>query len=255
MSRLPTKSPPTTGAWRVHADPTTLPSVSESPGPNRYDDPRPAATDRYAVRYLAQTLRGALREVLAWLRPDHEAEQALAAVDDDPADAVESPDHALAQALADYLATRRVARGALAADAAPVDIHHPATLATLDRDLNVQPLLDSGFGRAALGEPDGRQRPRLDQAAVLLASRLGRRITQHCSLAIWDRRPDHAGIAYRSRHDLTEWCWAIFDFATITFSGPVALSPQVPEHREAVQAVADLWDLPLDAWLQVEFRS
>ncbi len=129
-------------------------------------------------------------------------------------------------------------------------MHAPATLAALDVDQNVEPILNSPSGRDALGNTENSQQPHLDQAAILLSSDLGRAITQHCGLAIWDQRPDYVGITYRSRHDLTEWCWAVFDFVSVTFSEPTPLNPNDPNHRAAVAAVADLWDLPTDAWVE-----
>lgn len=234
--------------WRVHKHPTALPPVREEVGPNRYDDPRPHAVDRYVVRYLASTLPGALLESLAWLRPDHRAIELLDSVED-PDDSG-SPQPSLAAAVAQFLRTRRVASAKVQINAF-VDLHAPATLAALDLDQNVQPILDSPSGRDALGNRHSSQRPHLDQAAILLASDLGRAITQHCSLAIWDQRPDYAGAAYRSRHDLTEWCWAVFDFVPVAFSEPVPLNQDNPAHRDAVIAVANLWDLPVDDWIAV----
>lgn len=232
--------------WRVHQTPTALPPVREEVGPNRYDDPRPHAVDRYVVRYLATTLRGALLESLAWLRPDPRATELLDSVEDSDGGGLPQP--SLATAVAQFLRTRRVAI-ATVEDNAFVDLHAPASLAAFDVDQNVQPILDSPSGRDALGNTHSSQRPHLDQAAILLASDLGRALTQHCSLAIWDQRPDYAGVAYRSRHDLTEWCWAVFDFVPVTFSQPVRLDPHTSEHRAAVRAVADLWHLPVDTWL------
>lgn len=234
--------PPAT-VWRVHADPETLPRRVEDPGPNRYDDPRPHASNRYLVRYTATTLQGCLLETMAWLRPNDEANQRIDDVIVDGEDAVEQP----TQAVDDYLATRRVAAATFPDDQSFVDIHHPVTLQLLDTDLNVQPLLDSSRGREVLGERGGTSRPHLDQAAVLLASEFGRKVTQHCSLAIWDQG-GLAGVAYRSRHDLTEWCWAAYDRADVSFGGVESLSPDVPEHREAVSSVIKLWGLPTHRW-------
>lgn len=241
MNELCTRVPPAT-VWRVHAQPEALPRQVEDPGPNRYDDPRPHATNRYVVRYTATTLRGCLLETMAWLRPNDEADQRIANIMDGE-DAVERP----ADAVDDYLATRRVAGVSFADAPAFVDIHHPVTLQILDTDLNVQPLLDSSRGRDVLGERGDTSRPHLDQAAVLLASGFGRQITQHCSLAIWDKG-EGAGVAYRSRHDLTEWCWAAYDHTDVSFGEMAPLSPDVPEHREAASSVIQLWGLSTHRW-------
>ena len=242
MTGLPTQHLPAAGVWRLHRDPQQLPPASEHPGENRYDDPRRNADDRYLVRYLATSLRGCALEALAWLRPDEEAD--LRTEDVVGVEGDDAPD--LADAVADFLATRSVARCTFPGDVRFADIHAPATLAYLDRDLNVEPLLTAPRGRVALG--DGRHRPRLDQAGVLLASAFGRDVTRHSSLALWDLDPPHSGIAYRSRHDLVEWCWAAFDRTPVEFKAPVALSPDIGDHYAAVHDVAELWQLPLDRW-------
>ena len=79
---------------------------------------------------------------------------------------------------------------------------------------------------------------------MLLASEFGRDLTQHCSLAVWDVDPPYDGIPYRSRHDLTEWCWAVYDRVEVRFAPAAPLSPFDPDHRAAVEAVADLWSRP-----------
>jgi hypothetical protein len=242
LTELVARVPPAT-VWRVHADPEALPRRVEEAGPNRYDDPRPHASNRYVVRYTASTLRGCLLETMAWLRPNDEAEQRMHDIVGDGEDAVGQP----AQGIDDYLATRRVAAVTFSDDPSFVDIHHPMTLQVLDTDLNVQPLLDSSRGREVLGERGRTSRPHLDQAAVLLASEFGRQVTQHCSLAIWDQG-GRAGVAYRSRHDLTEWCWAAYDHAEVGFGTVESLSPDVPEHREAVSSVVQLWGLATHRW-------
>lgn len=224
----------------MHSVPEQLPPSSEYPGPNRYDDPRPNAADRYVVRYLATSLRGCLLESLAWLRPDEEAAQHLQVVVGADGDEEPDPD----DALADFLATRKVARCIFPGDVHFADIHAPVTLAVLDTDLNVQPLLAAPRGRVALA--DGHRRPHLDQAAVLLGSEFGRDVTRHCSLAIWDADPPYGGVAYRSRHDLIEWCWAAYDRTAVEFTDSVTLSPDVDDHYKAVLDVAQLWQLPLE---------
>ncbi len=167
MNALPTRPAPAAGVWRVHREPEQLPPSSEHPGRNRYDDPRPNADDRYRVRYLATGLRGCLLEALAWLRPDEQAAQRLQVVVGTDRD--KEPD--LGDAVADFLGTRRVAWCTFPGEVHFADIHAPSTLAVLDTDVNVEPLLAAPRGRVALG--DGHRRPHLDQAAVLLASEFG----------------------------------------------------------------------------------
>lgn len=247
MNGLPTRHPGE--VWRVHSAPERLPARSEDPGTNRYDDPRPKAEDRFLVRYMAATIRGCLLESMAWLRPSDEAMRRIEAVTD--AEDGDEPASVLTEAVTNYLRTRRVASCRFAEDAAFVDIHAPATLGALDTDLNVQPLLASKRGRTILGDSNGHHRPHLDQAAVLLASEFGRQLTQHCSLAIWDMVPPVPGVGYRSRHDLTEWCWAAYDHTQVDFIEVSPLSSAVKAHREAVRAVAELWQLPVsEDWLQ-----
>lgn len=247
MRGLTPRRPPPGKLWRVHRDPQALPRRSEQPGPNRYDDPRPKADDRFLVRYLSTTLRGCLLETLAWARPNREALQRLERVVD--RDAGPEKDESLADAVADFLKSRKAAACSLAEVEDLVDIHAPGTLAALDTDLNVEPLLATTRARSVLGEAGSVNRPRLDQAAVLLASDFGRQLTQHCSLAIWDVKPSRGGVAYRSRYDLNEWCWAVYDRTGVVFDDAIPLSPRVDHHYEAVHDVAELWSLPLNRWL------
>ncbi|MBA3885924.1 MAG: RES domain-containing protein [Acidobacteria bacterium] len=222
--------------------PRAAPARERASWPNRFDDPRPNAENRYLVRYFATTLRGGLLEALAWLRPDEQATQHLQVV----AGAGGDKEPQLADAVADYLATRKVAMCTFPNEVLFVDIHAPEALAVLDTNLNVEPLLTAPRGRVALGE--GNRRPHLDQAAVLLASSFGRDVTRHCSLAIWDAEALYSGIAYRSRHDLVEWCWAAFDRTAVEFADSAQLSPDVEDHFEAVGAVAEMWQLPIQGW-------
>jgi hypothetical protein len=98
---------PEGGAFRVHPDPGALPRFTrDGPGRNRYDDPE----GRYAVRYVAANLTGALLETMARFRPAPDAEARLAAVvgaDPEPGEA-DHPDPA--PGLADWLALQKVGR-------------------------------------------------------------------------------------------------------------------------------------------------
>jgi hypothetical protein len=94
---------PSAGALRVAADPARLPSEPRGgePGPNRFDDPE----GRFVVRYLAESLRGCLIELLARFRSNESAEARIAAV----VGAKDDGGHPGAEALADWLPRQRVA--------------------------------------------------------------------------------------------------------------------------------------------------
>lgn len=126
-----------------------------------------------------------------------------------------------------------------------MSIDDPGLQAELDREPAVRALLDSPDGRAALSGDGSARRPRLDGAAVRLASVFGRDLTRHCSLAIHDRVPAPAGVHYRSRFDDDEDCWAIFGHVPLTLVEDAALSATTPVHRNALRSVAALWGLPL----------
>ncbi len=238
---------PAAGVLRVHPDPAALPLVGDGVGPNRFDDPRPRTADRYVIRYTATTLRGCLLELLDWLRPAQEAAAREAAVtDDDTPSAPADGDGVVGQALANYLAGRRLGR-ITAINPAVVSINDPVLQAELDSEPVVRALMDSPLSRRTLlpdSSPDDR-RVHLDQAAVRLSSELGRDLTRACSLALRDRpdRPDV--IHYRSRHDDRVDCWAIYDHAAVSVGDIRPLSPEDPEHRHAVRSVATQWQIPL----------
>jgi len=256
--RLPTKRPaartaplPAEGVVRVGYEPGELPTPRDGVGPNRFDDPRPRTMDRYLIRYAGRSLRGCLLELLAWLRPSPDAllreAQVLDDADsDDEVQAVLVAQEAEAQAIADFLAGREV--GLLAVEGlVAVSINDPGLQAELDREPAVRALLDSPEGQAALG--GGSKKAHLDEAAVRLSTDLGRDLTRACSLAIRDRdnRPD--AIHYRSRHDDTEDCWAIYDHAPVRLIESSLLDPIDPAHRKALVDVAALWDLALpEGW-------
>lgn len=251
--RLSTRRPaartsplPVEGVVRVGYEPGELPTPRDGVGPNRFDDPRPRTMDRYLIRYAGRSLRGCLLELLAWLRPDPAAvlreAQILDDADSDEAQAVLAAQEAEAQAIADFLGGREV--GSLAVDGlVAVSINDPGLQAELDREPAVRALLDSPEGQAALG--GGSKKAHLDEAAVRLSTDLGRDLTRACSLAIRDRdnRPD--AIHYRSRHDDTEDCWAIYDHAPVQLVGSSPLDPADSNHRDALADVAALWQLAL----------
>ncbi len=252
--RLPSRRPsarttplPTAGVIRVAFEPGELPTPRDAVGPNRFDDPRPRTMDRYVVRYTGRSLRGCLLELLAWLRPDPAALMREAQVVDDAdlgdeGQAMLAAQDVEARAVADFLDGRQV--GLLKVEGlVALSINDPVLQAELDREPAVRALLDSSEGQAALG--GGQQKARLDEAAVRLSTDLGRDLTRACSLAIRDRdnRPD--AIHYRSRHDDTEDCWAIYDHAPVQLAHSTALDPADVDHREALASVASLWQLAL----------
>lgn len=238
---------PPDGVLRVHYDPAALPHLGDEPGGNRYDDPRPRTLDRFVMRYAATTLRGCLLELLAGFRDNTEANDRIEAINDDDPDLVEAPSVPEWQHLGDFLDQRKVAPitdGALGT----VSMNDPAVQRDLDQEPAVRAVLDTAAARGALLERNG-TRVHLDNAAVRLASETGRYITQACALALYDRdtRPDV--IHYRSRHDDNEDCWAIYHHAKVEVGTGSPLSPEVPDHADALNAVAELWDLPLPpAW-------
>jgi hypothetical protein len=242
---------PRAGVLRLHYDPAALPKVQGQIGHNRFDDPRVGTINRYVVRYTASTLRGCLLESLAWLRPSPEADAREAAViDDAEPDGSASPGVAREPraALQDFLEGRHVGRLA-GRNLRVVSINDSALQAELDLEPAVRALLDSREGQLALASGGGRV-PRLDEAAVQLATPFGRDLSRACSLAVWDRVPRPDGIHHRSRHDDHEHCWALFDHARVRLVDRVPFLPGTdPDQRWALQEVAALWDLSLPpAW-------
>ena len=236
---------PEVGVLRVSFDPARLPQARAGVvGPNRFDDPRPRTQDRYVMRYGASTLRGCLLELLDALRPLGAAAQREGdVVDDAPVPGpAEPPCHAVAR----YLTGRKVA-AITSPDLSVVSINDPALQQLLDHVAAVRALLDTPAARAVLLPSGAGQdvQVRLDGAAVRLSSDLGRDLTRAASLVLRDLDPALGGIGYRSRHDDDEHCWAIYDHAPVEVSTATALSADNEEHRQALSAVATLWNLPL----------
>ncbi|WP_375479371.1 RES domain-containing protein [uncultured Jatrophihabitans sp.] len=222
---------PETGAWRVHPAPDVLPRLTDDgPGANRYDDPHA----RYAVRYVAENLTGALVETMARFRRAPAAEALLAAVE-----GVESDDERHldpGDGVAGWLAVQNVARVALAAGEPLIDVHDPQLL----RDLDKHPLVRDALAESGLGTP--LNPPRLDEGIVRLGGPHGRPVTQALSRAAREWLPDIAGLAYRSRLDDDEWCWAIWDTTDVRVDIE-PLNPVQRHHRRAVQHAAHLLEI------------
>lgn len=235
------------GVVRVHFDPAALPALGDEPGVNRFDDPRPRTEDRFLMRYAATSLRACLLELLDVFRDNPDTAIREAAIDDEDPDLVEAPAVADWQALHDYLQGRKVAT--ITADRlAIVSINDPELQRALDDEVALRAVLDSASARHALLEAGGRT-VHLDNAAVRLSSETGRDITQACALALFDRLPGPDVIHYRSRHDDSEDCWAIYGHASVDVHQPETLNPHIRNHADALRSVATLWGLALPpAW-------
>lgn len=227
---------PPVGVLRVGPEPARLPSEPRGgePGPNRFDDPE----GMFVVRYLAESLRGCLIELLARFRRNDTAEARIAAV----VGAKDDRGRPGAEALAAWLPRQRVAVCHLVEPAGLLlDVNDATLLVELDADPGVRVVLRaSGLGTA--DDP-----ARLDEGTIRLRGLVGRRITQAVSRALYEREPRPAGLAYRSRLDDAERCWALYGETPVRFEPPVALTPEDASHLEAVRAVAALYDLPLPA--------
>jgi len=231
---------PEGGAFRVHPAPGALPRLThDGPGRNRYDDPESS----YAVRYAAANLTGALLETMARFRPAPQAEALLASVIGGDHQAGEADHSEPAAGLADWLAVQKVGRIRLIGPSRLVDIHDAALLVRLDKHPTV---------RAAL-EPSGLGTPlnpaRLDEGVIRIGGPIGRDITQAVSRALRDWEPEYAGLAYRSRLDDEEWCWAIWDDATVEIDVE-DLTPEHRFHRRAVHHAGRVLEIGLPAQWQ-----
>ncbi len=112
------------------------------------------------------------------------------------------------------------------------------TLVTLDKHPGVRQALDqSGLGTAA-------SPVRLDTGVIRISGRVGRPITQAVSRAVLEWVDDAHGIAYVSRLDSNEQCWALYDQTPVNFTTE-PLTPQESAHRAAVRSVASLFEIEL----------
>ena len=237
--RLPTERPrwPKDGTVRVGPNPTALPSPRRPDvrAPNRFDDPDAI----FAVRYLADTLRGSLIELLARFRYNDEAEARIRGVehaeDDDGA-------HPGPESLTDWFGLQQVVVSfQLSAPAGSllVSVNDAGLLADLNDHPRVRAALDAAVELGVC------ERPELDGGTIRLGGPVGRAITQAVSRALYEHRPRPDALAYRSRLDDDEHCWALYGDTKVTFGEPVPLRPDNEEHRRAVQAAAELFNLAL----------
>lgn len=230
----------------MHPDPATLPpSPVDGPGRNRFDDP----LAQYAVRYVAKELTGCLVETLARFRPNAEAEtrlRAIAGFDDPGARTVPEADHPdPAAGLEAWLERQQIGRLRIGHSGLPdgagrwlPDVNTPLLLVHLDK----HPMVRAALERSLLGT--ALTPARLDEAIVRLGGPVGRPITQALGRAVREWLPDARCLAYYSRIDDRERCWALWD--TTPVSVHVApLSREDAHHRQAVRRVAALLEIRL----------
>ncbi len=222
---------PGAGTLRVHPEPGWLPQPPDdpsTPGQNRFDDPR----GRVPVRYTATRLLGCLYETMARFRPSPAAEATLSTVDGiEDGDVDWSADDPTP--VADWLARQQVGTVRVLDTGIFVDIEEPDVLVQLDK----HPLV-----RAAVEELDAAGR--LDISFVRLGGlRLGRPVSQAVGVAVREWIPTALGIAYTSRL-ADEPCWAIWGTTRAQITS-VPLDPADPQHLEAVQHVARVFEIAL----------
>jgi hypothetical protein len=228
------------GLMRVHWQPDVLkrpPYDLDPESMSRFDDPE----GRFAIRYLATDLRGRLVETMSRFRPAPEVEALLTDVD-----GVEDDDNDPSRSIGlwEWLEGQKVGHCVIEVeDPNIVNVDAAESLIALDKHPLVRRALDqSGLGSAA-------NPARLDSGVVRLPGRIGRPITQAVSRAVFEWYDGVHGLAYASRLDGSEPCWALYDTTPVTFTIE-ALSVGEPEHREAVQSVAALYEIELpDEWL------
>lgn len=85
----------------------------------------------------------------------------------------------------------------------------------------------------------------LDEGVIRISGPIGRPITRALSRAVYEWLPDAAGLAYRSRLDDAELCWALWDHNPVDIPAVDALTPAQPAHLHAVRAVAALLQIDL----------
>jgi hypothetical protein len=213
--------PPVQGAFRVHPAPDVLPlrpRVGEI-GRNRFDDP----LGEFRVRYVANTLRGCMVELLARWQEDQDAEEALAAVEGLEEFADENlPDPSKVDGVREWMNKQRVARCLIDHRATFINIDESSLLVELDK----HSLVRDALRNSPLSSAD--YAAHLDFAVIKLGGPVGRPITQAVSRALRDWHPEIGGLAYESRIDRSERCWAIYEETTVRFAESEPLSPDNP---------------------------
>jgi RES domain len=238
VSRLLPVPLPGLGAVRVHPAPEALPQLrQEGPGRNRFDDPHGS----FLMRYAAENLRGCFVETMARFRPNPAADALLAAVEFVDADS--DPAVPTVLAVGDWLDEQRVGQVTLVT---PQPLLVDIEAADLLVELDTHPLVREAIENSPLRE--GPAPVHLDAGLIRLGGDVGRPITRVVSRALYELHPEVDGIAYWSRIDSSERCWAIYGHVPVDVS-ITDLSAENPLHRRAVKEVADLLKVPLPpAW-------
>lgn len=234
--------PPVQGALRVHPAPDVLPPRPREgePGRNRFDDPQ----GRFRVRYMADTLRGCLVELMARWQEDQDAEQVLSAVEGLDEFGDEFPDPTRVEGIRHWAASQRVGRGLIDHTAVLIDVDRSPLLVELDK----HPLVREALRRSPLSSDD--YVAHLDHSIIKLGGPVGRPITQAVSRAIREWHSEVGGMAYESRIDRNERCWAVYEETRVRFAESEPLDPENPLHRAAMASAAQLLQIPLPAeWL------
>jgi len=155
----------------------------------------------------------------------------------------DDPDLPTVQAVADWLAEQRVG---LVTVVTPQPLLVDIEAADLLVDLDIHPLVREAIHNSPLS--DGDFPVHLDAGLIRLGGDVGRPITQAVSRALHEQHPEVDGIAYWSRIDSSERCWAIYGHVPVDVA-IADLSPDDPQHRAAVQEVATLLKVPIPpAW-------
>jgi RES domain len=237
---------PAEGVVRVHPEPGALPRLRhEGRGQNRFDDPE----GTFVMRYAASTLRGCLVETMARFRPRPRAEALLNQIEDlDEQDLAHEVEQigSRAEAVGEWLAAQKL--GLLKVDSSGshrvqvIDIDDPNVLDQLDKHPAVrQALEESGLGTDL--DP-----ARLDAGVIRIGGPVGRPITQAVARAVLDWLRGDV-IAYWSRLDSSERCWAIYDHVPVDVSEST-LNAGDPTIYAAVTDVAARFEIPLsEPWV------
>ncbi len=149
-----------------------------------------------------------------------------------------------ADGVGDWLDEQMVATFPIDRGRVVMEVNEPALLGELDQHPLVRAAIrDSGLGTAL--DPQ-----HLDEALIRLSGPIGRRITQAVSRAIYEVHPEAEAVEYRSRHDDTETCYALYHRGSAWDHTYVRrLTPAVADDRAAVRSASSLFEIDLpDRW-------
>jgi hypothetical protein len=183
-------------------------------------------------------------EVMDHFRPNEAAEDTFAEIDIEGRDVLEEePAGWVAES---WLSGQRFALGLGLGQAQFVDVTDADVLAELNARPRVRAALLTHLAAESLGD-----NPRLDGGTIRLAGPLGRGITQAVSREIYEDAAHYAGIAYSTRFDDHEQCWALYDDRVIVqFDGEQPLDALNTDHIQALNSVAVTYRLVLPPnWL------